>query len=40
MVSVVDVEIVMSTSLVIVRVTESPVSIEDDKSIELLVSGD
>ena len=36
--SVVDVEIVISTSLVIVRVTESPVSIEDEKSAELLVT--
>ena len=40
--SVVDVEIVISTPLVIkmelVRVTESPVSIEDGKSVELLVT--
>ena len=40
--SVVDVEIVISTPLVIkmelVIVTESPVSIEDEKSVELLVT--
>ena len=40
--SVVDVEIITSTSLVIkmelVIVTESPVSIEDDKSAELLAT--